>query len=150
MTSSVRAYRNSATDGATHIDSLLACYDAVAEDIRLAGKFAAEGDVAARCRHSQRALLIIGHLESWISLLDDADLSASLARFYQYLRTEILRLQLSSELDKFLDLAFVVCETRAVWQRKQSEGLFQPGTGPQVPSFIGESDGAASRFLVSV
>lgn len=149
MTRSVRAYRNSATEGATHIDILLACYDAVAEEVRLAGKFAAKGDVAARCRHSQRALLIIGHLESWISLLDDADLSASLTHFYQYLRTEILRLQLSSELDKFLDLAFVVCETRAIWQRKQSEGSFQPITGPQIPSSIGESDGAAPRFLAS-
>ena len=150
MTGSVRAYRNSATEGATHIDILLACYDAVAEDVRLAGKFAAKGDVVARCRHSQRALLIIGHLESWISLLDDADLSASLAHFYQYLRTEILRLQLSCELDKFLDLAFVVCETRAIWQRKQSEGLIHPGTGPQAAHSIGESDGATSRFLVSV
>lgn len=149
MTRSVRAYRNSATEGATQIDILLACYDALAEDIRLAGTFAAEGDLAARCRHSQRALLIIGHLESWISLLDDADLNASLARFYQYLRTEILRLQLSNELDKFLNLAFVVCETRAVWQRKQSEGLFQPSADPQAPYSLGESDGTAPRFLVS-
>ena len=150
MTRSVRAYRNSATEGATHIDILLACYDAVAEDVRLAGKFAAKGDVVARCRHSQRALLIIGHLESWIALLDDADLSTSLASFYQYLRAEILQMQTSSELDRFVSLALVVCETRAIWQRKQSEGLTHPGTGPQAPYSIGESDGATSRFLVSV
>ena len=46
MTSSVRAYRNSATEGATHIDILLACYDALAEDIRMAGNAAVKGDLA--------------------------------------------------------------------------------------------------------
>jgi flagellin-specific chaperone FliS len=149
MTGSVRAYRNSVTEGATHIDILLACYDAVAEDIRLAGKFAAQGNASARCRHSERALLLIGHLESWISQLDDADLGASLAQFYQYLRAEILRLQLSSEMDKFTNLALVVCETRAVWQRKQSEGLSQPNASSHVSYSIGETDGVRSRFLAS-
>lgn len=149
MTRSVRAYRNSATEGATHIDILLACYDAVAEDIRLAGKFAAEGVISARCRHSERALLLIGHLESWISLLDDADLGSSLAQFYQYLRAEILRLQLSDEFDRFTNLALVVCETRAAWQRKQSEGLSRSSTSPQLQYSIGDADSAKSRFLAS-
>lgn len=150
MTRSVRAYRNSATEGATHIDILLACYDAVAEDIRLAGKFASRGDVAARCRYSQRALLLIGHLESWVSLLDDAVLGTSLEAFYQYLRAEILGLQLCNQLDKFISLALVVCETRAVWQKKQSEGLSQLSTGSEASYSVGKSDSATSRFLVSV
>lgn len=150
MTGSVRAYRNSATEGATHIDTLLACYDAVAEDIRLAGKFAAKGDRAARCRHSQRALLLIGHLESWVSLLDDAELSTSLASFYQYVRVEILRLQSCSEPNKFMDLSLLICETRAVWQRKQSARVSQDGTGSKVPYSIEGPDSATSRFLVSV
>src|SRR5215469_10056253 len=113
MTTSVRAYRASATEGATHIDILLACYDALAEDIRLAGKSAVAGDVAARCRHSEHALLLIGHLESWISLLQDSELEVNLVTFYSYLRAEILRLQLCVESDKFMALALVVGETRA-------------------------------------
>src|ERR1700744_2541222 len=120
MTRSVRAYRSSATEGATHVNILLACYDAVAEDIRLAGKFAVKGDIVSRCRHSDHALLLIGHLESWVSLLDDPELAESLTSFYQYLRVEILRLQAGRELEKFAALALVVCETRAVWQNKQS------------------------------
>ena len=43
MSRSVRAYRNSATEGATHIDILLACYDTLAEDLRLAGECRGEG-----------------------------------------------------------------------------------------------------------
>jgi len=41
------------------MDMLLACYDALAEDIRLAGKSAGKGDVAGRCRYSEHALLLI-------------------------------------------------------------------------------------------
>ena len=117
MISSLRAYRSSATEGASHIDILLACYDAMAEDIRFAGKFSAQGDVVSRCRHSERALLLIGHLESWVALLDDSQLAESLTSFYEYLRAEILQLQSSSELDEFMGLALLVCQTSAAWQK---------------------------------
>lgn len=150
MTRSVRAYRSSATEGATHIDILLACYDAVAEDIRLAGKSAVKGDVVSRCRHSERALLLIGHLESWVSLLDDLELAAGLTNFYEYLRAEILQLQTSSQFEKFMALALVVCETRAVWQSKQSVERSQAGEDPERTYSTEEPDGSTSRFLVSV
>jgi flagellin-specific chaperone FliS len=149
MTSSLRAYRSSATEGATHIDILLACYDALSEDIRFAGKFAVTGDVASRCRHSERALLLIGHLESWTSLLDDRELAGSLTNFYAYLRIEILRLQSSSEPDEFMNLALLVCETRATWQKKQSTGLVRAQEPAEPPHVAGESGGPTSRLLVS-
>lgn len=149
MTISVRAYRSSATEGATHVDILMACYDALAEDIRFAGEFAVKGDIALRCRHSQRALLLIGYLENWISLLDDADLSASLARFYEYLRAEILRVQSSSELDDFMSLALMVCQVRATWQQKQSAGLPQAKAGAERGHLTEDSAGSTSRLLVS-
>jgi hypothetical protein len=67
--------------------------------------------------------------------------------FYSYLRAETLRLQLFSEPDKFIDLALVVCETRAAWQRKQSVELSQIGTGAETLRLTGESKGATLRFL---
>lgn len=150
MMRSVRAYRSSATEGATHIDILLACYDALAEDIRLAGKSAVVGDVTARCRYSEHALSLIGHLESWVSLLDDSELAASLVGFYSYLRAEVLRLQLCVESDKFLALALVVGETRATWQKKQNTALSQIGTITESLQSTAELKGSASRLLVSV
>lgn len=149
MTRGVRAYRASATEGATHIDILLACYDALAEDIRLAGRSARACDVAARCRYSEHALLLVGHLESWVSLLDDVELAASVAKFYSYLRTAILRLQFSQESNEFMDLALAVCETRAAWQTKQSTELSQLKISTEPPDSIAKSNGASSRFLAS-
>ena len=149
MNKSVRAYRNSATEGATQIDILLACYDALTEQIRSAGNCASKGDIAGRCRYSERALLLIGHLESWVSLLDDTELAASLASFYSYLRAEILQLQLSTELNKFMDLAFVVCETRAAWQKKQSANVSKASVATEPSVSIADQAGATSRFQVS-
>lgn len=148
MNKSVRAYRSSATEGATQIDILLACYDTLAGDFRLAGELALMGDITGRCRHSERALLLIGHLESWVSLLDDAELATSLVRFYGYIRAELLRLQLSTELNKFIDLAFVVCETRAAWQKKQGANLTQALAAMEPPVSITDT-GTTSRFHVS-
>ena len=82
-------------------------------------------------------------------MLDDPNLAASLVSFYEYLRAEILQLQLSSELDKFMNLALVVCETRAAWQRKQSAELSRPLASPETPYSIGDPDSATSHFLVS-
>jgi flagellin-specific chaperone FliS len=149
MMRSVRAYRDSATEGANHIDILLACYDALAEDIRLAGKSAVTGDVAARCRHSEHALILLGHLESWVTALDDADLAGSLTKFYEYLRAQILRLQLSRELDDFMNLALVVCETRAAWQQKHSAEQLQSEGSAEPLCSIAKPDGATSHFVGS-
>lgn len=149
MTASVRAYRASGTEGATHIDILLACYDALAEDIQFAGKFASQGDIAARCRRSERALLLIGHLESWVTLLDDADLAAGLASFYEYLRAEILRLQLSTDLDDYMNLVLAVCETRAAWQKKHSLEIPQTEANVESPYPGEEAESTISRFMIS-
>lgn len=121
MTDSIRAYCGSATEFSTHIDVLLACYDALSEDIRSAGFAGSSADVSARCRHSQRALLLLGHLESWVLLLDDESLQLALVQFYQYIRAELLQLQAAAETSGYTNLAMCVCEARAAWQSKQAK-----------------------------
>jgi hypothetical protein len=63
----------------------------------------------------------LGHLESWVSLLDDEPLQQALAQFYQYLRTELLQLQAAVEASGYTKLALRVCEARAAWQHKQAK-----------------------------
>lgn len=134
-TDSLRAYRNSASEFGTHIDVLLVCYDALAEDIRSAGSAVVAGDVPARCRHSHRAMLLLGHLESWVSLLDDETLQRALVRFYQYIRMELLRLQVAAEPDSYTRLAMHICEARAAWQRKQARASSRLTPAPSETHF---------------
>ncbi len=119
MNSSLYAYRISALEGASHIDVLLACYDALSEDIRLAGEATDVRDFATRCRYSQHAILVLGHLQSWTSLLEDQTLEESVTTFYDYVRKKLLILQSCVESSQFSALAMSVCETRAVWQKKK-------------------------------
>jgi flagellin-specific chaperone FliS len=135
----LRAYRT-ATEGATHIGLLLAVYDALAEDLILAGEAAARNDLGSRCRYSEHAFLLLGHLESWVPLLEEPALEQSILCFYQYVRGELLRLQASRSKDDFAKLAMTICETRATWQKKQASAFREPhglalsrGTSEELP-----------------
>lgn len=121
MTSTARTYRSAATEGASHLGLLLATYDVLADDIRLSGEAAAAGRIEERCRFSGHAALLLGHLESWVPLLEDPVLETSLIRFYAFVRSELMRLQGDVKNDRFFDLALQVGETRAAWQQRGNE-----------------------------
>lgn len=121
MTSTANAYRSASLEHASHLDLLLASYDALAQDLRLAGLAAEQGHIAERCRLSGHALLLLGHLESWTQLLQEPALESSLADFYTFLRSELMRSQASPSAEHFSSLALLVCEVRAAWQGKGSK-----------------------------
>jgi flagellin-specific chaperone FliS len=118
MTRSSRLYRTLAAEGSTHVDLLIGVYDALAEELRRAAAAVAGRDIAGRCKASERALLLVGHLESWIEFLQEKSLQETLTQFYAHLRSEILRLQTATSSQPFNDLALQVSETRAAWQKK--------------------------------
>lgn len=125
MTATANAYRSASLEHASHLDLLLASYDALAQDLRLAG-IAAEGKhIAERCRLSGHALQLLGHMESWTELLQEPALESSLATFYTFLRGELMRSQNSESAEHFLNLALLVCEVRAAWQGKGSQPITQ-------------------------
>ena len=120
MPTSETLYRQMAGDGATYIGLLLVVYDTLAEDFRRAGDAVERGDIPARCAATNHALLLLGHLESWTGSLDDAVLAASLLQFYGYLRAQALRLQVAKAPAEFFELARLVGETRACWQKRET------------------------------
>lgn len=117
------AYRASAIGGATHLDVLLACYDALAEDIRLAGQASEKRHVEERSRRTHHAMLLLGHLQDWVPCLQDPALQDGLRNFYEYVRAELVRLQNSFDQSGFQALSMRVCETRAAWQQRYAGDL---------------------------
>lgn len=108
-------------EGATYIGLLLVVYDTMAEDLRRAGQAVERADIQARCDATNHALLLLGHLESWVASLDDPTLQTSLLQFYSYLRSQAMHLQISSHAGGFFELARLVGETRAAWQTRESQ-----------------------------
>ena len=124
--SSETLYRRTAAEGATYIGLLLVVYDSLADDLRRAADAVTRNDIAGRCNASNHALLLLGHLESWISSLDDPALRNSLTQFYAYLRARTLALQAQPQARPFHELAHLIGETRAAWQQKETSARTAP------------------------
>ena len=137
-----------AGEGATYIGLLLVVYDTLAEDLRRAGQAVENADIQARCDATNHALLLLGHLESWTASLDDATLQASLLQFYRYLRVQAMLLQTATEPAGFYELARLVGETRATWQKRESQQMsiaqHLPSVQPRAKSWP-DDDGAEVR-----
>lgn len=136
-----------AGEGATYIGLLLVVYDTLAEDLRRAGQAAERTDIQARCVATNHALLLLGHLESWTASLDDVTLQTSLLQFYGYLRAQAMCLQTASHPDGFYNLARLVGETRAVWQKRESQqaSVVYPPATPTESSHWPDDDGVGAR-----
>ncbi len=131
-----RAYRTATADSTTQLGLLIEVYDAIASDLRSAELASLQNDIAARCGHCNHAFALLGHIESWVDLLDEPTLATSLKSFYAMLRTRMLQLQQRNNEQGFKQLAELVTETRAVWQRKQQmlyEALAQNHTKASYP-----------------
>ena len=114
------AYQSAAAEGATHIGMLVLVYDALVKDFIKAAAAVRREDIEARCSASSHALLLLGHLDSWVELIDDPILASSLTDFYGILRGELLRLQAEPEAASFENLAQRISETKTSWQAKES------------------------------
>ena len=114
-------YRNAAAEGATQIGLLIIAYDALAREFSRAGDAVRRNDIVARCKHSNLALTLLGHLENWNGYLEDSSLETSLQQFYGVLRGRTLQLQAQGSSEEFDALAKIVVDTRAAWQQKEHQ-----------------------------
>jgi flagellin-specific chaperone FliS len=128
------AYQSASAEGATQIGLLKLVYDRLAHDLRTAAEAARRNDISARCAASNHALLLLGHLESWVEYLDDVKLSASLRQFYQLLRTRALHLQRNGSGVDFEQLAAFVVGARVAWDTKESELTRRVAEEAEAPS----------------
>ena len=113
------AYLSASAEGATQIGLHVMVYSTLAGDLLRAGEACRQGDIQSRCSASNRALLLLGHLEAWASTLDDQTLANSLQTFYQGIRREIVRLQGQGRSSEFDQLSAQVEGVRGAWQAKE-------------------------------
>ena len=113
------AYLSASAEGATQIGLHMMVYSTLAGDLLRAGEACRQGDIQSRCSASNRALLLLGHLEAWASTFDDQTLADSLQTFYQGIRREIVRLQGQGRSGDFDQLSAQVEGVRGAWQAKE-------------------------------
>ena len=133
------AYRSAAAEGASQIGLLIIAYDALARELSRAGQAVQRQDIAARCKHSNLALTLLGHLESWTGYLEDTALAASLNQFYAVVRARTLQLQSQGSSDDFDALAKLVVDTRAAWQQKEECSTQSSKSSISISMIFGEA-----------
>lgn len=119
---STSAYQDASASGATLAGLMQLVYSHLAQDLLRAADAVQNNNIATRCAASNHALLLLGHLESWVNELDEPPLAESLHSFYRMLVTSILQLQATPSESGFRQYAQLVLDTRAAWQ-KRAESL---------------------------
>lgn len=127
------AYRLASAEGATQIGLMVIVYDAIAFEIQAAGAAASRGDIEARCQASNKALLLLGHLESWSERLEESALISGITLFYSTVRARLLHLQVHSSQSDFHQLSEMVLAVRVSWQEKEQQLTSRMATPPVNP-----------------
>lgn len=117
------AYQTAAASGATQAGLLQLVYTRLAQDLLQAADAIRKDDIEGRCAASKHALLLLGHLESWVSDVKDHALAESLRAFYAMLRTAVLAQQAALDHARLEQCAQLVLDTRAAWQAKEEDAL---------------------------
>ena len=132
------AYQTAAASGATHGVLVQLVYTHLAQDLLRAADAMRQRSVEGRCAASKHALLLLGHLESWVDELSEPDLAMSLRSFYGMLRTSVLAQQKQLDPSVLEQCANMVLETRAAWQQKEAQlAIAGVGAGPMLPPSAG-------------
>lgn len=129
MTPVELAYRKTAAAaGASGLEVLIALYDTLAGDLRRAAQAERSNDIEMRCREANHALLVIAHLEEWLSRGSGGELAQRLKAFYASARRRMLEAQARRSAEIFEDLMAAVLKVREQWQSLNS----QPPSGPEI------------------
>ena len=112
-------YRRATAEGASTIGLIVALYDTLARDLQKVAAAIDKTDIELRCKHTHHALLVLGHLESWVDPAAQDALSHSLREFYRYIRSQTLLVQTSGNGMAATETAMLILETRATWQGQE-------------------------------
>jgi flagellar biosynthetic protein FliS len=123
------AYRRNAAESASGLGLLISLFDTLAGDLRRAAEAQRENDIERRCREVRHALIIVGHLESWVDQGTGGVLAQELLDFYAMLRRKLILAQAGKSAEKLEELMASVLHLREQWQ--QIELRTEP-SGPEV------------------
>src|SRR5262249_48117018 len=90
------AYRQNAIQGASPVGLVVALYDAVLRDFRLAMEAMDRGDVELRVHELNHALTVIAHLKSVLNHQSGGEAAARFDNFYEVARGMILKANVNS------------------------------------------------------
>jgi flagellar protein FliS len=117
------SYRKSAIEGASPIGLMIALFDTLVGDLGRAAAALRRNDIEARCREVNHALLVLGHLESWVDRANGGEQAETLARFYASLRARMLEASAKKSATILDSQIEMILKVRSAWQQFDTPAL---------------------------
>jgi len=151
MSPTEMAYRKSAIGGASGFGLLVALYDTLAGDLRRAAEAERGNDLEKRTRELNHALLVIAHLENWVSRGSGGVLADQLVAFYRSLRRKMIEAQAKRSAAILEEEMKLVLKIREAWQGLELRGApsLPEDRGWSKPATYPGTSAAQSRQSVS-
>ena len=86
-------YREAAVAGASPVRLVILLYEQAIEDLRRALAAQNNGNIEARTREMNHAILVLGYLEATLDKAQGGGVAENLQRFYQQLRAGVMEAQ---------------------------------------------------------
>jgi flagellar protein FliS len=96
---------------------VVALYDVILRDFRLAITAVEARNIEARVNASNHALLVLGELQGVLDFARGGEPAQNLNAFYIAMRALIVQASISSSREKFLDLVAKFARLRTAWSR---------------------------------
>jgi len=109
---------------------LIALCDTLAGDLRRAADAQLSNDIQKRCREVNHALLVIAHLQEWVSRGAGGILADHLTAFYTSLRRKVMEAQVKRSAEILEDQMVEVLKIREAFQALDSR------SAPPAPQII--------------
>ena len=127
------SYRASAVREATPAGLVVILYDILVGDLRRAINSMRSGDVEQRCDRLKHGLSALQVLEGSLDCENGGDTARSLARFYSYIRSQILRAQFENDARILQQQIQLIFSVREAWQEVNSASESEVGERRSLP-----------------
>lgn len=149
MDSAEFTYRKTAANtGASGLGLLIGLLDTLAGDLRRAADAQLSNNIEKRCREVNHALLVIAHLQEWVSRGTGGVLADHLTGFYTSLRRKVMEAQAKRSAEILEDQMVEVLKIREAFQALETRSappapeIISPHPKPKYPGIeAAESDG---------
>jgi flagellar protein FliS len=148
------SYREAAVEGASPVRLVALLYEQAIEDLKRAGAAINRGDIEARTRAINHALVVIGYLQTSLDKDRGGRVAANLERFYNQLRVSLVEAQftqspatLEPQISHLIEVHSAWCEVeRANAAPAAASNLGQSGLAQSDRAQSGEPERASVEW----
>jgi flagellar protein FliS len=147
------SYREAAVEGASPVRLVALLYEQAIEDLKRAGAAINRGDIEARTRAINHAVVVIGYLQSSLDKDRGGPVAANLERFYNQMRASLVEAQFTPSVATLERQVSYLVDVHSAWCEVERNVERAHGTRATAsnlaPSNLTQSDLAQSDLAQS-